>query len=103
MSTYKVGLDIGSTTVKIAVLDQKQLIYEDYRRHFADIDTSLSTLLLDACKVFADDVLEIAVTGSAGIAVAESLNLPFIQEVVAGMHALRCFLPDTERLARPGV
>ncbi|MEG2213445.1 MAG: BadF/BadG/BcrA/BcrD ATPase family protein, partial [Clostridiales bacterium] len=96
MSTYKVGLDIGSTTVKIAVLDQKQLIYEDYRRHFADIDTSLSTLLLDACKVFADDVLEIAVTGSAGIAVAESLNLPFIQEVVAGMHALRCFLPDTD-------
>lgn len=97
MATYYTGLDIGSTTVKIAILDQQHnLLYEDYRRHYSDIGKSLQGLLIDACKDFADDLFRINVTGSAGIAVAECLSLPFIQEVAAGMKALRFFAPETD-------
>ena len=97
MSTYYAGLDIGSTTVKIAIIDDQQnLLYEDYRRHYSDIGKSLQGLLTDACACFADDLFRITVTGSAGIAVAECLHFPFIQEVAAGMKALRCFAPTTD-------
>ena len=94
---YHVGLDIGSTTIKIAVLDgQDQVVYSKYQRHFSDIKKTLHEVLSACAAQFADDRLTVLVTGSGGISVANWLSLPFIQEVVAGVQAIKVCIPQTD-------
>lgn len=91
------GLDIGSTTVKLVILDERfQLIYDKYERHFSDIRTTVFRLLRDACARFGGACVSVMVTGSGGIAVSQWLGLPFIQEVVAGTEAVERFIPHTD-------
>ena len=94
---YYVGLDIGSTTIKVAVLDQdKQLVYERYRRHLSDVRKTPFALLTDLANDFAEESLAVTVTGSGGISAAQLMELPFLQEVVAGLKAIRQFIPETD-------
>ncbi len=94
---YHVGLDIGSTTVKIAVFtDDDQLVYQKYQRHFSDIRKTLAQVLSEAIEQFPDGRLTVMVTGSGGISVAGWLGLPFIQEVVAGVKAIHALIPQTD-------
>jgi predicted CoA-substrate-specific enzyme activase len=91
------GLDIGSTTVKLVILSERyQLIYDRYERHYSDIRTTVFRLLKDACVRFSGASVSVMVTGSGGIAVSEWLGLPFIQEVVAGTEAVEQFIPATD-------
>ncbi|MDO4582005.1 MAG: acyl-CoA dehydratase activase-related protein [Bacillota bacterium] len=91
------GLDIGSTTIKIVVLDAAlQPVYDRYRRHNADISDSLRLMLRQLAEDFADAELQMMISGSAGIAVADYLRLPFIQEVAAGLTAIQAYAPDTD-------
>ena len=96
-STYTLGIDIGSTTVKVAVLDEKnQLLFSDYERHFANIQETLAGLLQKAENQLGDLNVYPAITGSGGLTLARHLEVPFIQEVVAVATALETAAPQTD-------
>ena len=92
LKKYKIGLDVGSTTIKLAILDDNnKLIYSSYQRHYSDIKKTLVEVLLKIIKKH--EVFSIMVTGSGGIAVSKWLDIPFIQEVVAGVKAIETLIP----------
>jgi len=94
---YFAGLDIGSTTIKIAVLDdQYNVIYSQYRRHYSDVRKTLLTIIEEVSERFKDQAMSIMITGSGGITVAKMLDVAFIQEVTAGLAAIREFIPTTD-------
>ncbi|NLB18359.1 MAG: 2-hydroxyglutaryl-CoA dehydratase, partial [Syntrophomonadaceae bacterium] len=91
------GLDVGSTTVKIVILTaQGEIIYQDYQRHHADIRKTLRALLYDAFRKVGNLRFTAMVAGSAGLSASEWLELPFIQEVVACTEAIRVLIPQTD-------
>ncbi len=95
--SYSLGIDIGSTTVKVALLDEnKKLVYSDYRRHFADIKETLRDLLEDAFKETGDVEIAPVITGSGGLALANTISVPFVQEVIAVATALKEQAPKTD-------
>lgn len=97
MNTYKLGIDIGSTTVKVAILDNdKNLIFSDYERHFANIQETLQLLLEKAVGVLGDFDVNPVITGSGGLTLAKYLEIPFTQEVVAVSAALSAEAPQCD-------
>ena len=79
-----IGVDIGSTTVKVVILDHHQkIIFSDYQRHFADILKTLHQILEQAKSVIKSRPFTIMMTGSGGMSLAKYLDISFIQEVVA--------------------
>jgi predicted CoA-substrate-specific enzyme activase len=91
-----VGLDVGSTTVKIVVLNkQEKIIYSKYQRHFSDIKSTIADLLSEAYNRFKDCDITIVVTGSGGLALSKWLCIPFMQEVVASTYAIENIIPRT--------
>ena len=95
--TYKLGIDIGSTTVKVAVLDpDDQLVFSDYQRHFANIQETLSSLLSKAHEVTGDIMIAPMITGSGGLTLAKHLGVSFVQEVIAVSTALTHYAPRTD-------
>ena len=94
---YKIGIDIGSTTVKIAVLDPNgQLVFSDYERHFANIRTTLQGLIEKAIQITGNVVIAPMITGSGGLTLAKHLEIPFIQEVIAVSAALSDYAPHCD-------
>lgn len=94
---YKLGIDIGSTTVKIAVLDeQNQLLFADYERHFANIRETLASLVDKAYEKLGNQTLTPMITGSGGLTLAKHLNIPFVQEVISVSTALQHYAPQTD-------
>ncbi|MDD7548362.1 MAG: BadF/BadG/BcrA/BcrD ATPase family protein, partial [Lachnospiraceae bacterium] len=97
MSYYSLGIDIGSTTVKIAILDEgNNLLFSDYLRHYADIQGTLSTLLKEAQDMLGDITVHPVITGSGGLTLANHLEVPFTQEVIAVSTSLEHFAPQTD-------
>ena len=97
MNTYTLGIDIGSTTVKIAILDENQtLLFADYQRHFANIQETLADLLQKAHDKLGECTLHPVITGSGGLTLANHLEIPFVQEVIAVASSLEHFLPQTD-------
>lgn len=91
------GIDIGSTTVKIAILDgDNTILFSDYKRHFANIKETLSALLKDAYDKLGNIVLHPVITGSGGLTLARHLGVPFVQEVIAVSTALQDYAPQTD-------
>ena len=94
---YTLGIDIGSTTVKIAVLDDKNdVVFSDYERHFANIQETLSDLLGRAIYKLGSIYVSPVITGSGGLSLAKHLGVPFVQEVVAVSTALQDYAPQTD-------
>ena len=94
---YTLGIDIGSTTVKIAVLDENQtILFSDYERHFANIQETLASLLGKACEKLGDLQVSPVITGSGGLTLANHLNVPFVQEVIAVSTSLKALAPKTD-------
>ena len=94
---YTLGIDIGSTTVKIAVLDEAHnILFSDYRRHFADIQGTLSGLLKDARQKLGSLCVHPMITGSGGLTLANCLGVPFVQEVIAVSTSLQELAPKTD-------
>ncbi len=92
---YRIGLDIGSTTIKTAVLDENNtLVRSCYQRHNSDVRATLYAVLDDLLKLYDD--FTITVTGSGGISVSEWLGIPFVQEVIAGVEAIKRLIPETD-------
>ena len=97
MHQYRLGIDIGSTTVKVAILDQdKNLLFSDYRRHFANIQETLADLLELAGKQLGEIMLAPVVTGSGGLTLAKHMDSFFCQEVVAVATALKDYRSDCD-------
>ena len=94
---YTLGIDIGSTTVKIAILDEAHtLLFADYERHFANIKETLHSLLLKASSELGNITLHPIITGSGGLTLANHLGVPFVQEVIAVSTSLQEFAPKTD-------
>ena len=97
MNTYTLGIDIGSTTVKIAILDeQENLLFADYERHFANIQETLADLLEKAQGKLGEMTLCPVITGSGGLTLANHLEIPFVQEVIAVSTSLQKLAPKTD-------
>lgn len=91
------GIDIGSTTVKIAVLDKDfNILFSGYQRHFANIQETLAEMLQKAYKDLGDLPLSPVITGSGGLSLSKHLGIPFVQEVVAVATSLKDFAPQTD-------
>ena len=94
---YTLGIDIGSTTVKIAVLNENHVIlFSDYERHFANIRETLSSLLQKAYDKLGNITLHPMITGSGGLTLANHLGVPFVQEVIAVATSLKELAPQTD-------
>ncbi len=94
---YTLGIDIGSTTVKVAILDAAhKLLFSDYQRHYANIRETLSSLLQDAYAKLGNLTLHPMITGSGGLTLANHLGVPFVQEVIAVSTSLQEFAPKTD-------
>ena len=86
---YKFGIDIGSTTVKVMLLDEKNnKLFSDYRRHFANIQETLADLISDCLAKYPGIESSCSITGSGGLAIAELIGIPFTQEVIAVSTAI---------------
>ena len=93
----RLGIDIGSTTVKIAILAKKgEVLFSEYRRHFANIQNTLADLLSEAKEKLGEVVLRPAITGSGGLSISRHLEVPFIQEVVAVATSLKDYAPQCD-------
>ena len=97
MEQYRLGIDIGSTTVKIAIINENQeILFADYERHFANIQSTLAKLVKKAFEQLGDKNVCPVMTGSGGLAIAGQMNIPFVQEVVAVSSALSYYSPKTD-------
>ena len=100
----RIGIDVGSTTVKVAILDDNdKLIYGDYQRHRADIRSTIINVVSKALDTVEKQVeggafrgVTVKVTGSGGLSVSQWLNIPFIQEVIAATTSVKKLIPQTD-------
>ena len=91
------GIDIGSTTVKIAILNTNgEIIFSDYQRHYANIQETLASIITDACEQLGDLPVSPMITGSGGLTLSKHLDIPFVQEVVAVATSLKDYAPQTD-------
>ncbi len=96
-TSYRLGIDIGSTTVKIAILDSENKIqFSDYERHYANIQETLASLLIIGRELLGDVTLSPSITGSGGLTLSKHLEVPFTQEVIAVSTSLNDFAPQTD-------
>lgn len=101
--SFKVGIDIGSTTIKVVVLDaEERIVYKHYARHFSDIPSALVTNLTALKNVVGPSRFRFALTGSAGMGIAQRLQLPFVQEVIAAATAVKKLIPQTDTMVELG-
>ncbi|GAB6137449.1 acyl-CoA dehydratase activase-related protein [Halanaerobaculum tunisiense] len=95
--SLRLGVDVGSTTVKLLILNQQEeIVYQKYTRHFSDIKNTVITMFQEAKEVLHNKQVAITVTGSGGISISEKLEVPFIQEVIASTNAVKKMLPTTD-------
>ena len=99
-----IGIDVGSTTVKLAILDEdRDVKFSVYRRHHADVRATIVEVLAEAAKAqdaaggaFGSQTMTIAITGSGGLLLAQWLGVEFVQEVIASKTAVETFIPATD-------
>ena len=96
-SCKKLGIDIGSTTVKVSIIeDGGKLLFADYKRHFANIQETLADLLREGEEKLGALTVEPVITGSGGLTLSKHLGIPFVQEVVAVATSLKDYAPHTD-------
>ncbi len=97
MEKYKLGIDIGSTTVKLAVLDENnKLVYSEYTRHLSDIKNTVLELIKKCYQCLGDIELKLSITGSGGLSISRWLSINFVQEVIACSKAVQALIPQTD-------
>jgi predicted CoA-substrate-specific enzyme activase len=91
----KIGIDAGSTTLKLVVLNASdEIIYKSYRRHKANVQQMFRNELQAVSKMFSDAKFQVTVTGSAGMGIAEQFGIPFVQEVIAAVDLTKKIYPQ---------
>ena len=97
--SYRFGIDIGSTTAKIVVLDESgEMLFFAYQRHNTEVLVAVHALLDKAQRALGECTGQILFTGSAGMGLCEQFDLPFIQEVIASAEVIRCRYPRVQTL-----
>ena len=97
MNTYRAGIDIGSTTVKLVLLDENgEILFGQYRRHCAHTQQTLKELLSEAREQVGSCLLQVKITGSGSINLGKAMGIGFVQEVVAVASALQAVAPQTD-------
>ena len=92
-----IGMDVGSTTVKIVVMDEAlKVIDTSYERHYSDTKNTVCKVLEKLAEKYKDNEFTIALTGSGAMSTARFLDVPFIQEVVACKRAVEKYIPKTD-------
>jgi len=95
--SFHLGLDVGSTTIKLVILDQSlDIVYSKYKRHLSNIQTTFKTIINEAFKEIGNINITAAVTGSAGLSISKWLNLDFVQEVIASTKTVETLIPQTD-------
>ena len=93
----RLGIDVGSTTVKVSVIDESnEILYAVYRRHHADVRATVLEVLKEAADYFPQTKITVSITGSGGLLLAQWLDLTFVQEVIASKTAVETFIPKTD-------
>ncbi|MBO6020036.1 MAG: ROK family protein [Clostridia bacterium] len=96
-SVLRAGIDIGSTTVKLAILDPDgKILFGEYLRHRAQTRETLRQLIERASEQIGDATLSVSITGSGALGIARSLGLPIVQEVVSVATAISTYQPETD-------
>jgi len=99
----RMGIDVGSTTVKVVLLDEHDnYLYKKYIRHYANILDTVYTLLQEAQVGHEDALVHVCITGSGGMAMAEKVRIPFVQEVIAETRAVKALYPETDVIIELG-
>jgi len=100
---YRIGIDIGSTTVKVIILDEKgEILFRSYERHFSKVREKTAEVLERAKPILAGKTIVLLITGSAGLGVSKSADIPFIQEVFATAKAVETYIPETDSVIELG-
>lgn len=90
----RLGIDIGSTTVKVAVIDEEHnILFSEYKRHFANIKETLKELVDNAAKELGNTEVAPTITGSGGLALAEVIGIPLSRRLYASPRRLRTMRP----------
>ncbi len=92
---YTLGIDIGSTTAKLVLMDGGEVVYEQYRRHLSRVRQTALDMLREMLDQRDVEELSVTISGSAGMGLAESAGLPFVQEVYATGQVIEKLAPDT--------
>ena len=93
---YNIGIDVGSTTVKVVVLKNDEVIYKEYTRHYSDVKKSVGNVLKNIYKNLGNIKTSILMTGSGGIDIANDINVKFVQEVIASTKAIETYNPNVD-------
>ncbi len=98
------GIDVGSTTVKVTVIEPKtnEILYKSYERHFSKVKECVLAELRKVNGLFEGDTFRAAITGSAGLGLAEKSKITFVQEVQAAFVAIRKYYPDADAAVELG-
>lgn len=96
------GIDIGSTTAKLVLREGEKVLYEKYERHFSQVRQKTLDMLAAMPCVAPNEELTVAISGSAGLGLAQSANLAFVQEVFATGEAVKLLAPDTSAVIELG-
>ncbi len=100
---YSLGIDVGSTTAKAALIDENgTILYETYERHFSKVLEKCAELLVNAYAITGDCDISFALSGSAGLGISEAMRVPFIQEVIAESELIKRNAPDTSCIIELG-
>ena len=101
--SLRIGIDIGSTTVKVVVLDeQNKLLFRSYERHFSKVREKACEILNSIAPRFSGQDIKLVITGSAGLGVAKASGIDFVQEVYATAAAVNEYIPDTDAVIELG-
>ena len=96
------GIDVGSTTVKVVLLEGEEILYQEYQRHMSQVRQKTLELLQQAAPFIGDRPFTVALSGSAGLGLAESVGIPFVQEVFATGEVVKRLEPDTSAVIELG-
>lgn len=97
MSQFYLGIDVGSTTVKAYLTDEKDIcLYSNYVRHNSDVRNTILTLLEEINEQYPDMDIHPVITGSGGLSISESLHIKFVQEVIACTKTIETYIPSTD-------
>ena len=96
-NVLNIGIDVGSTTVKMVVTNSnKDILYSEYRRHFSDTKKTIKDLFKEVLEKFSDNKFTIVATGSGALTLSKYLDIPFIQEVIACKNSIKEYAPSTD-------
>lgn len=95
MANYKLGIDIGSTTAKLVLMDDNKIVYQKYQRHLSRVRQTALEMIKDMRDATGVTNLSVTVSGSAGMGVANGAGIDFIQEVYATGEVVYKLAPDT--------